>query len=199
MSVEQPDRALKQKESLTFAVISVVGAAALVLGLALIIVANYHERAYIFLILGSGGFIGGLAGVIVGGQKVRVVLDYGLVAMGFVGMVVGFNYLINEYGPEPNLAHGYLVISVSAIAIVTGVIGELIAQPKHSFAGIWSVLVLGVIGSIGIAMLIVGMVYLAVLDYHRYAYVLLAVGTVCLVVGILGGIVAQRRASTIGG
>ncbi len=137
--MEQPHHALKQKEAITFTIVSSVGAAALVLGLVLIISANYHERAYLFLILGAGGFMGGLAGVIVGGQKVRAVLDYGLIAMGFVGMVVGFNYLISQYGPEPNLAHGYLVISVSTIAILIGVIGELIAQSKNGFAGIWSV------------------------------------------------------------
>ncbi|MGZ3616306.1 MAG: hypothetical protein ACXWOL_05465 [Ktedonobacteraceae bacterium] len=197
MSVEQPHHALTQKEAITFAIVSSVGAAALVLGLVLIISANYHERAYIFLILGAGGFMGGLAGVIVGGQKVRTVLDYGLIAMGFVGIVVGFNYLISQYGPEPNLAHGYLVIPVSTIAILTGVIGELIVQSKYGFAGILSVFVLGVIGSMGIAMLLVGMVYLAVLEHHKHAYFLLVLGLVCLVGGIVGGIVAQRRALTI--
>jgi hypothetical protein len=199
MSVQQSDHSSTHKESLTFAVVSSVGAAALVLGLALIIFAHYHERAYIFLILGAGGFMGGLAGIIVGGQKVRAVLDFGLIAMGFVGMVVGLNYLISQYGPEPNLAHGYLVISLSTIAILIGVIGELIAQSKNGFVGIWSVLVLGVIGSIGIAMFIVGMVYLAVLERHMHAYVLLVLGAVCLVGGIVGTIVAQRKASTIRG
>lgn len=199
MSVEQPDRALMQKESLTSAVVSGIGAAALVLGLALIISAHFHERAYIFLILGAGGFMGGLAGMIVGGQKVRAVLDYGLIGMGFVGMVVGFNYLISAYGPQPNLSHGYLVISLSAFAILAGVVGELIAQSKNGFVGIWSVLVLGVIGSIGIAMVIVGMVYLAVLEYHRPAYFLLVLGAVCLIGGIVSSIVAQRRAPTIRG
>ena len=197
--MEQPHHALTQKEAITFAIVSSVGSAALVLGLVLIISANYHERAYIFLILGAGGFMGGLAGMIVGGQKVRAVLDFGSIAMGFVGMVVGFNYLISEYGPEPNLAHGYLVISLSTIAILIGVIGELITQSKNGFVGIWSVLVLGVIGSIGIAMVIVGMVYLVVLERHMHAYVLLVLGAVCLVGGIVGAIVAQRRASTIRG
>ena len=197
MSVQQSDHSSPQKESITFAIVSSVGAAALVLGLVLIITANYHERAYIFLILGAGGFMGGLAGMIVGGQKVRAVLDFGLIAMGFVGMVVGFNYLISQYGPEPNLAHGYLVISLSTIAILIGIIGELIAQSQNGFVGIWSVVVLGVIGSIGIAMLIVGMVYLAVLERHMPAYVLLVFGSVCLVGGIVGAIVAQHRVKVI--
>ncbi len=196
MSVQQSDHSLTQKDSMIFAVITVVGAAALVLGLSLIIYANYHERAYIFLDLGAGGLIGGIAGMIVVGQKTRAASGYGLIAMGMVGMVVGFNYMISEYGPEPNLAHGYLVISLSTIAILIGVIGELIAQSKNGFAGIWSVLVLGVIGSIGIAMFIVGMLYLAVLERHMHAYVLLVLGSVCLVGGIVGAIVAQRKAST---
>jgi len=199
MSVQQSDHSSTQKGAITFAVVSSAGAAALALGLALIISAQYHERAYIFLILGAGGFMGGLAGMIVGGQKVRAVVDFGLIAMGFVGMVVGFNYVISQYGPEPNLAHGYLVISLSTIAILIGVIGELIVQSRNGFAGIWSVLVLGVIGSIGIAMLIVGIVYLAVLERHMHAYVLLVFGAVCLVGGIVGAIIAQRKASAIRG
>lgn len=197
MSVQQSDHSSAQKETMPFAVITSVGAAALLLGLALIIFKNYHERAYIFLILGADGFMGGLAGMILRGQKVRAVLDNGLIAMGFVGMVIGFNYLINQYGPGPNLAHGYLVTSVSTVAILAGVIGELIAQSRNGFVGIWSVFVMGVIGSLGITLFIVGVMYLAVLDYHRHAYVLLALGAVCLVGGIVGGIVARRRTSTI--
>jgi hypothetical protein len=199
MSVKQPDHSLIQKESLTFAVITTIGAIALLLGLALIIFAHYHERAYIFLILGAGGFMGGIAGMIVGGQKVRAALDYGLIAMGFVCMVVGFNYLIGEYGTEPNLRHGYLMITLSTIAILAGIVGELVAQSKNGFAGGWSVFVLGVIGSIGIAMLIVGTIYPAVLDQHRHASFLLALGAVCLVGGIVCGIFVQRKVSTIRG
>src|SRR2546429_9705803 len=102
MSLQQSDHSLMQKKSMTFAVITIVGAAALMLGLALIIFAQYHERAYIFLVLGAGGFIGGIAGMIVVGQKVRAALDYGLIAMGIVGVVVGLNYMLGRYGPEPH-------------------------------------------------------------------------------------------------
>ncbi len=125
MSVPQNDRSLMRKETTKFAIITAISAASLVLGLALIIFANYHERAYIFLVLGAGGLIGGVAGMIVVGQKVRVVLDYGLIAMGFVAMVVGLNYLIGVYGTEPNLIRGFPVIALSTIAILIGILREL--------------------------------------------------------------------------
>ena len=53
MSVQHTNHTLMQKEVIAFAVITAIGAAALALGLALIIFANYHERAYMFLILGQ--------------------------------------------------------------------------------------------------------------------------------------------------
>ena len=197
MSARQSDNSLTHKESMTFAVITVVGAAALLLGLALIVFAQYHERAYIFLVLGAGGFIGGIAGMIVVGQKARAASGYGLIAMGMVGIVVGLNYLIGSYGPEPNQAHGYLVISLSIIAILAGIIGGLVVQAKTGFAAFSSVIMLGVIGSIGIAALIVGTIFLAVLDYPGYAYFLLGIGVLLLIGGIVCGVFAQRRVKVI--
>ncbi len=197
MSVQQSDNSLTHKESMTFAVITVVGAAALLLGLALIIFVQYHERAYIFLALGAGGIIGGIAGMIVVGQKARAASGYGLIAMGMVGIVVGLNYLIGSYGPEPNQAHGYLVISLSIIAILAGIIGGLVVQAKTGFAAFSSVIMLGVIGSIGIAALIVGTIFLAVLDYPGYAYFLLGIGVLFLIGGIVCGAFAQRRVKVI--
>jgi hypothetical protein len=199
MPVEQPDQSLTQKETMKFAGITLVGAAGLLLGLALIIFAQYHERAYIFLIPGAGAFIGGIAGMIAVGRKARAASVYGLIAMGIVGMIVGLNYLIGSYGPSPNQAHGYLVITLSVLAILAGLIGGLVLQSRSGFAGLSSVIMLGVIGSIGLAALIVGTVLLAVLDYPGYAYFLLATGAICLIAGIVCGVFAQRRASTMHG
>ena len=53
--------------------------------------------------------------------------------------------------------------------------GGLVAQSKSGFAGFSSVIMLGVLESIGIAALIVGTIFLAVLDYSGYAYFLLAI------------------------
>src|SRR5258708_2060578 len=65
MSVQQSDHSLTQKYAIIFAAIIVFGVEVLLLGLALIILAHYHERAYVFLGLGAAGVIGGIAGVIV--------------------------------------------------------------------------------------------------------------------------------------
>ncbi len=169
-TVRQTDRSLMRKETRAFAVITTVGAVALALGLALIIFAHYHERAYIFLVLGAGGFIGGLAGMIVAGQKARVVLDYGLIAMGFVTMVVGLNYVIDIYGKEPHVARGYFLITLSMIALLTGMMKELVVQPKKVFVSIWSVIVLG---SMGIALVIFGSMYLTKPHFYDNTFLLL--------------------------
>jgi hypothetical protein len=193
MSVQQSEHSIAQKQTIIFTIITVIGAAAIMLGLALIIFAQYHERAYVFLGLGASGFIGGIAGIIVVGHKTRAALGYGVIAPGIVGILVGLNYLTGSYGPGPNLAHGNLVISLSSIVLLTGMVGALIVQPKAGIAAILSVFMLGVIGSIGIAALIAGTIYLVVLHYPGYAYLLLAIGAVCLTGGIVCGIFAQRR------
>lgn len=193
MSVQHSEHPLVQKQIITFASIIVIGAMAILLGLTLIIYAHYHERAYVFLALGAGCFIGGIAGIVLVGQKAKIALGYGMIALGMVSFVIGINYLIGSYGPGPNQAHAVLVIIVSIIVFLIGIIGALIAQPRAGIAALLSVITLGVIGSIGITALIVGTVFLSVLDYPKYAYLLLGTGTLCLSGGIICAIFAQRK------
>src|SRR5437764_10693423 len=153
MSVQQSDHSLTQKQSITFAAITVCGIAALLLGLALIIFAHYHERAYVFLGLGAASFIGGIAGIVGAGSKVKTALSYGVVALGMVGIMVGLNYLTNIYGSYQNQIRGGIVIAVSILAILAGIVGALIVQSKGGIAAFSSLITLGVVASIGIVAL----------------------------------------------
>ena len=191
--MQQFDHFLTQRQSLPFAAVTVFGVAALLLGLALIIFAHYHERAYVFLGLGAAGFIGGIAGLVGAGSKVKTALSYGVVALGMVGIIVGLNYLINIYGSYQNQTRGGIVIALSIVTILAGIVGALIVQPKGGIAAFSSVIMLGVVASIGIGALIVATIYLVVLQYQG-AYPLLGVGAVCLIGGTACGIFAQNRA-----
>jgi hypothetical protein len=191
--MQQSDHLLTQKQSLLFAYITVFGVAALLLGLALIIFAHYHERAYVFLGLGAAGFIGGIVGMVEARSRVKAALSYGMIAIGMMGISVGLNYLTNIYGSAPNQAHGKIVIALSIAAILAGIVGALMVQPKGGIAAFSSVILLGVIASIGIVALIVGTIYLVVLQ-DQGAYPLLGAGAVCLIGGIAFGIFAQSRA-----
>jgi hypothetical protein len=192
--VQQTDHSLTQKLSVAFAAITVFGIAALLLGLVLIIFAHYHERAYVFLGLGAGCFIGGIAGTIGAGSKVKVALSYGVIAMGMMGIIIGLNYLMSRYGSAPNQTYGHIVITLSIVAILVGIAGALIAQPKSSMAAFSSVITLGVIASIGVVALVVGTIYLVVLQHQGHAYPLLGIGTACLIGGLTCGIFVQSRA-----
>ncbi len=176
-----------------FAVIALLGVASLLLGLGLIIYVNYHERAYVFLGLGAACFIGGIAGMIEVGSRTRAALSYGVIAMGMMGIIVGLNYLAGKYGPGPDQGRGEIVIALSVIAILAGIGGALIVQPKGGFATFASVITLGLIASAGIGALIVGIIYLLVLERGGHAYPLLVLGAVCLIAGIAWGIYAQSR------
>jgi hypothetical protein len=195
--VQQTHQSFQQKQPLFFAVIAIFGAAALFLGLILIIFAHYHERAYVFLGLGAAGFLGGIAGIVVARSKAKVALGYGVIALGMMGLPVGFNYLVNRYGAAPNDTHGIIVIALSIVAILGGIVGALIVQPKGGIAAVFSVITMGVIASSGLVALTVGTIYLVVLERQGHAYSLLGAGVVCLIVGIAGGIFAQRKARTI--
>ena len=191
--MQKSDHSLMQKRP-TFAAIAVLGVASLLLGLGLIIYVNYHERAYVFLGLGAACFIGGIAGMIEVGSRTRAALSYGVIAMGMMGIIVGLNYLAGKYGPGPNQGHGEIVIALSVIAILAGIGGALIVQPKGGFAAFASVIALGLIASAGIGALIVGIIYLLVLERSDHAYPLLGLGVICLIAGIAWGIYAQSRA-----
>jgi hypothetical protein len=87
-----------------------------------------------------------------------------------------------------------MVIATSSIAILGGIVGALMAQPKGGLVAASSVILLGVIASSGIAALIVGAIYLIVLEHPGRAYILLGAGALCLIGGIASGIFAQRKA-----
>lgn len=192
--MQHSNRSLTQKQIIIFAALSVFGMMALLLGLALIIFAQYHERAYIFLALGVASFIGGIAGLVETGSKVKATLSYGAIALGMMGIIIGLNYLVSRYGPPPNQIHGNIVIVTSLITILAGIVGALLTQPKGGMTAFLSVIMLGVIASLGIVVLIVGTIYLVVLKSQGHAYLLLGTGMVCLISGIICGIFAQSRA-----
>jgi hypothetical protein len=192
--VQQSDHSLTSIQSLLFAAVIVFGVATLLLGLALIIFAHYHERAYVLLGLGAAGFIGGLAGIVGAGSKVKAALNNGVIALGMVGVIVGLNYLTKIYGSYQNQTRGDIVIALSIVTILAGIVRALIAQPKGGVVAFSSVIMLGVITSLGIVALIVGTIYLIVPEYQGYAYPLLGAGVVCLIGGITCGIFAQSKA-----
>jgi hypothetical protein len=194
MSVQQSGHSHTRKQLLTFATIAVVGVAALLLGLALILFAHYHERAYIFLVLGAGCSMGGIAGIVEAGSKTRTALSYGAIATGMMGIVIGINYLTDRYGPAPNWTHGAIVIAISLATVLGGFVGALIARPKGGMAAPFSVIMLGVIAPLGMAAVTVSIIYLSVLQSQGCAYLLLGMGTVCLIGGIACGTFAQSKA-----
>src|SRR5450759_4194701 len=143
MFVQQFDYSHTQKQLLTFATITALGIAALLVGIVLILFAHYHERAYIFLGLGAGGFIGGIAGIVGAGSKTRIAVSYGMIALGMMGIVIGINYLTAYYSPPPNQMHGIMVITLSLVTALAGFAGTLFAQPKRGVVTFLSVIMLG--------------------------------------------------------
>lgn len=180
-----------QSRSLSFTIITICGAASLLLGFVLIIFAHYHERAYIFLALGAGCFIGGIAGLVGTGR--RTALSCGIIAFGMMSLVVGLNYLLDRYGPPPNKTNAAIVITFGLVAILIGIISSLIARPTSVLATLSSLIMLGVIASLGVVIVTVGAVYLVVRQSQEHALLLFAAGAICLIIGIASSVFAQSR------
>ncbi len=196
--MQQYNHFLMRNKPLTFTTLTVLGIAALLLGLALIVFAHYHERAYVFLGMGAGGIIGGIAGIVSAGSKIKVALSHGVIALGMMGSIVGLNYLANRYGSAPNVTHGGgVVIVLSLIALLVGIAGAIIAQSTGGMTTFISVIMLGVISSLGIVTLTVGTIYLVVLQSQGHAYLLLGMGALCLLGGITCGMYAQSKIRAI--
>lgn len=189
--MRQTQQSLTRRQIITFSIITAFGVLALLFGIFLIIYMQYHERAYGFLGLGAACFIGGCAGITAASAKIKAALSYGVIALGIIGVLVGINYLTYLHSSTYQ-DRGQLVIALSIVVIAGGVIGALLSQPR-GFAAISSIIMLGVIASIGVAALIVGAVFLLLLNYPSYAYPLLVAGALCLVAGLACGIFAQSK------
>ena len=184
---------LTRNGMLTYVAVTLVGIVSLLFGLYLIIIVGYHERAYIFLGLGTGCFIGGVAGVLETRERFKTALSYGLIALGMMGIAVGINYLFGRYGPPPSLSHAALVLGGSIVAILVGIVGAWIVQPQRDMAALSRVLMLGIIASVGIVAVTVGAIYTYVLDSPKHGYMLVGVGVICVVIGIVGGVLSQSK------
>lgn len=195
--MQQSNTQSVQKSFLTYAAITIVGVASLLLGLYLIIIVGYHERAYVFLGFGTGCFIGGIAGVIEKHAKFKVALSYGMIALGMMGIPVGINYLVDRYGPPPSLSHAVLVLSGSVVAMLIGIFGVWMVQRRRGITTLWSVLMLGIIASLGIVAMTVGVIYMYALESPRHGDMLVGVGVVCVVIGIVGRVLAQNMQSGV--
>ncbi|HVB61449.1 MAG TPA: hypothetical protein VNE61_09680 [Ktedonobacteraceae bacterium] len=191
--MRQTYRSLTPKQLMIFSAITVFGVVALLVGVFLIIFMRYHERAYVFLGLGAACFIGGIAGIIVTGPKVKASVCYGVIALGMIGGIVGLNYLTYHFASYRE--RGYIVIALSILIMLGGIVGALLAQPRARVAAVSSVLALGIVASAGIVGLILGTIYLSAFQYQGHAYPLLGAGALCLVGGIVCGILVQGKAA----
>ena len=131
MSVQLPDHSVTQKQAITFAAFTVFGVAALLLGLALIIYAHYHERAYVFLGLGAGSFIGGIAGIVGAGSKIKAALSYGVIAL---GVMFAYDIFLYSYAV---LYRGYNVGAWAARGFVDALLAPLLVAAAARNSG-WS-------------------------------------------------------------
>ena len=177
--------------STIFSLITLFGLLVLIIGMYLLTVMIYHERAYVPLGIGAACFIGGLAGLIVRPSRLKVAACYGVIALGMLALVVGLNYL--TYPFQSYQIRGYIVIGTGILCLLGGITGAIAFQPEAKKVACYSALVLGVIASLGIVGLIVGLDQLIAFAHSRFAIILVGSGSVCFLGGVAATIIMQRR------
>ena len=179
------------KHSKLFPIILVLGALVLTFGTYLLIFMHYHERAYVFLATGAACLIGGIAGVISAHAKVKMAIFYGIMAFSIIGLAVGVNYLTYHFIQDQE--RGYAVLAVGTLFLIVGIVGGIVGQPGARSAAFFSTLALGVIASGGIALLLIGSHLLTIHRYRLDAYMILAIGIICLIGGIASATMTQYK------
>jgi hypothetical protein len=189
--VQQMNLAIKQKLSAIFSVTIIFGVLVLLIGLYLLTYMNYHERAYTTLGLGVVSFIGSLAGLIARSSRIKTALCYGAIALGMFAFPIAGKYLTYPFASYHQRA--YIIMGIGVLFLLGGIGGAFTLHPKAIMVTCYSVLALGVVTSLGIISLIIGIDQLVVFEASIKAFVLLGVGGICLLCGIPAAIIVQRR------
>lgn len=178
--------------SIVFSITMVLGMFTLVVGSYLLTYMAYHERAYVTLSIGAACFIGSLAGLIVKPSRVKMALCYSVIAVGMLAFLIGSNYLTYPWS-HIYRERAYIVLGIGTLCLLGGIGGAFALQPKAKKVTCYSILALGIVASLGIIGLIVGVDQLILLESPKYAPVLLGSGSACLLGGIVSTIMLQRR------
>jgi len=152
---------------------------------------NYHERAYTTLSIGIVSFIGSLAGLVANSSRIKTALCYGAIALGMFAFPVAGKYLTYPWASYHERA--YIIMGIGVLCLLGGIGGAITLHPKAKMITCYSILALGVVTSLGIISLIIGIDQLLVFEASKKASVLLGAGSVCLLGGIAVAIIVQRR------
>ncbi len=113
----------------------------------------------------------------------------GVVALGLLVLAVlalevdiSFSHVVGEQ------KRAYVLLGTGMVCLFGSIVGMLVARSNARGMVLSLVLVLGFMALAG------GLYCLTVLDYHERAYTPLGIGTVCLLGGAVGAIVARLKA-----
>lgn len=191
--MQQINLSIKKNLPVIFSITMVCGVLILLIGTYLLTYMNYHERAYTTLGLGVVSFIGSLAGLIASSPRVKTALCYAVIALGMVAFPVAGKYLSYPWASYHQRA--YLIIGLGVLCLLGGSAAAITLHPKAIKITCYSILALGIVTSLGVISLIIGIDLLLVFEASKKASLLLAVGSICLLVGIAAAIILQRRNS----
>ncbi|MEO9058809.1 MAG: hypothetical protein ACR2H5_12445 [Ktedonobacteraceae bacterium] len=189
--MQQMNLSIKKNLSAIFTVTMLFGVLVLLIGMYLLTYMNYHERAYTTLGLGVVSFIGGLAGLIVSSPRVKTALCYAVIALGMVAFPVAGKYLTYPWASYHERA--YLIMGIGVLCLLGGIAAAITLHPKAIKITCYSILALGIVTSLGVISLIIGIDQLLVFEATKKASVLLGAGGICLLSGIAAAIIVQRR------
>ncbi len=166
----------------------VLAVLALDVDLSFLHVVGEHKRAYVLLGTGVVCLLGSSVGTLIARSKARGIMLSLVLVLGVIALAVGLYFLtVLDYHER-----AYTPLGIGTVFLLGCAVGAIVARLKAHPAAFLTLMVLGLVA------LGVSVYFLTILGYHERAYVGLATGTVCLVGGIVGTLVARFKAQVTG-
>ncbi len=151
-------------------------------------VVGEQKRAYVLLGTGLVCLFGSIVGMLVARSKARGMVLSLVFVLGVMALAVGL-YFLTTLGYHER---AYTPLGIGTVCLLGGPVGAIVARLQAQPAVFFTAIALGVV-------VLGGSVYfLTVLGFHERADLGLGVGTVCLMGGIVGTIVARSSAGVTG-
>jgi hypothetical protein len=147
-------------------------------------VVGEQKRAYVLLGTGLVCLFGSGVGTFVARSKAQGTVLSLVLVLGIIALAVGL-YFLTVLGYHER---AYTPLGIGTVCLFGGTVGAIVARLKAHPAAFIMLMVPGLVA------LGVSAYFLTTSGYHERAYIGLAMGTMCLLGGIVGTIVARSKA-----
>jgi hypothetical protein len=179
-------RNLRMKKLIIYAMIAVLGL--IILGVASIFfsIVGYNRQADIVFAAATLCLSVALPGAIIAPTKGLVVFFMGLLVASVAILILDIALLIHLEIQDVNYGHAIPIFELFLVWLLGILIGAMIYRFRRHISYLTT-------AAIGIVAVCIGIYFMLRLDYHERAYIALGTGCICLLVGVAGMWMSQKK------